>query len=254
VTPTPGRQTAIVTGSTRGIGRAIAMRLLTSGYTVVLNYAHNDDDAEATLAACRQIAPHVRLIKADVSDRGDAEAIIDITMDAYGRVDLLVNNAAQVIDKPALELTGDDWDRVLGVNLKGAFLCSQSAAPHMLGQDDGGLIVNIGSSTGIRGRLNGVNTCASKAGLMIMTQCLALEWAPRIRVNTVVPGLVATDEITTRYHLDDPATAERYTSTVPLQRLSVPDDVADAVFLLTLPEARYMTGQKLVIDGGRNML
>ena len=98
---------------------------------------------------------------------------------ASGRLDVLVNNAARVIDKPALEMTEEDWDDVLDVNLKGAFLCSQHAARQMLTQDDGGVIVNIGASTGIRGRRNGVNTCASKAGLMIMTQCLALELAPQ---------------------------------------------------------------------------
>ena len=164
-----------------------------------------------------------------------------------------MNNAARVIDKPALELTEADWDAVLDVNLKGAFLCSQHAARLMLAQDDGGVILNIGASTGIRGRRNGVNTCASKAGLMIMTQCLALELAPRIRVNTIVPGLVVTTETAARFGLGDPAVRRAREEATPLQRLGQPEDIADAVMLLLSPEAEFITGQKLVVDGGQNM-
>jgi NAD(P)-dependent dehydrogenase (short-subunit alcohol dehydrogenase family) len=139
------------------------------------------------------------------------------------------------------------------VNLKGAFLCSQHAARQMLTQDSGGLIVNIGASTGIRGRRNGVNTCASKAGLMVMTQCLALELAPAIRVNTIIPGLVETDETTHRFHLDDPAVRAEREHAIPMRRLGAPTDIADAVMLLLSPEARFITGQRIVVDGGQNM-
>jgi NAD(P)-dependent dehydrogenase (short-subunit alcohol dehydrogenase family) len=123
----------------------------------------------------------------------------------------------------------------------------------MLAQDDGGAILNIGAFTGIRARRNGINTCASKAGLMIMTQCLALELAPRIRVNTIVPGLVVTEETEKRFGLTDPDIQRQREAGVPLGRLGSPADVADAVMLALSPEARFMTGQKIIVDGGQNM-
>jgi len=194
-------RTAVVTGSSSGIGRAIAVRLLRSGYRVVLNYSADDERAAATLSLCQQIDPDVVLVKADVSDAEAALGLVQRAVEAFGALDVLVNNAAHVIDRPALEMAEDEWDRVVDVNLKGPFLCSQQAARQMLRQDDGGVILNIGASTGIRGRRNGVNTCASKAGLMVMTQCLALEWGPKIRVNTIIPGLTITEETERRFGL-----------------------------------------------------
>jgi 3-oxoacyl-[acyl-carrier protein] reductase len=244
---------AVVTGSTSGIGKAIAIRLLESGYRVVLNYSADDERAAAAIAQCQQIDPGAVIVKADISNAEAASGLIQQATDAFGRLDVLVNNAARVIDRPALEMTEHEWDAVVDVNLKGAFLCSQHAARQMLKQDDGGVILNIGASTGIRGRRNGVNTCASKAGLMIMTQCLALELGPRIRVNTIIPGLVVTDETEQRFGLHDPSARRQREQTVPLQRLGQPDDVADAVMLMLTDESRFITGQKVVVDGGQNM-
>jgi NAD(P)-dependent dehydrogenase (short-subunit alcohol dehydrogenase family) len=150
-------------------------------------------------------------------------------------------------------MTEDEWDQVVNVNLKGAFMCSQHAARQMLTQPSGGVILNIGASTGIRGRRNGVNTCASKAGLMMMTQCLALELAPKIRVNTIVPGIVVTDETRKRFGLGDPAALRAREAAIPLQRAGQPDDIASAVLLMLSDDARFITGQKLVVDGGQNM-
>ncbi len=158
------RRAAIVTGSTSGIGRAIATRLLGSGYSVILNYSSGDERAGETLDRCREISPRVELAKADIKDSSAVAALTRRAVDAFGRIDVLVNNAARVIDKPALEMTEEEWDAVLDVNLKGAFLCSQHAARQMLRQDEGGVILNIGASTGIRGRRNGANTCAFKQG------------------------------------------------------------------------------------------
>ncbi len=248
-----GQRTAVVTGSTSGIGRAIALRLLRAHYNVVLNYAADSARASAALADCHKISQHVILMKADISEATAAAALIGRAVQQFGGIDVLVNNAARVIDKPALQMTEGDWDRVLDVNLKGAFLCSQQAARHMLAQDDGGVILNIGASTGIRGRRNGVNTCASKAGLMVMTQCLALELGPKIRVNTIIPGLTLTAETQQRFGLSDPATRQAREETIPLRRLGRPSDVADAVMLLLSGEARFISGQKLVVDGGQYM-
>jgi len=244
---------AVITGSSSGIGRAIALRLLRSGYSVVLNYSADDQRAASALAECREIAPDVALVKADVSNPHDVSNLMERTVEAFSRIDVLINNAARVIDKPALEMTEDEWDRVVNVTLKGAFLCSRHAARQMMKQDDNSVILNIGASTGLRGRRNGINTCASKAGLMMMTQCLALELAPKIRVNTIIPGLIVTEETKQRFRLDDVAVRRRREDTVPLRRLGQPEDVADAIMLMLADQARFMTGQKVVVDGGQDM-
>lgn len=246
-------RTAIVTGSSSGIGKAIALRLLRSGYAVVLNYSTDDERASTTLTECQATGGPAIMVKANIGTSAGATHLFGRAVQEFHRIDVLVNNAARVIDKPALELTEDDWDRVLDVGLKGAFLCSQLAARHMLQQDDGGVIINIGTSTGIRGRRNGVNTCASKAGLMVMTQCLALELGPKVRVNTLIPGLTYTDETRIRFHLDNADVRSAQEGTIPLGRLGQPQDVADALMLLLSDEARYLTGQRLIADGGRFM-
>ncbi len=247
------RRVAVITGSSSGIGRAIALRLLRSGYGVVLNYSTDDKRAASALAECREIGPDVALVKADVSNPHDVSNLMERTVEAFSRIDVLINNAARVIDKPALEMTEDEWDRVVNVTLKGAFLCSRHAARQMMKQDDNSVILNIGASTGLRGRRNGINTCASKAGLMMMTQCLALELAPKIRVNTIIPGLIVTEETKQRFRLDDVAVRRRREDTVPLRRLGQPEDVADAIMLMLADQARFITGQKVVVDGGQDM-
>lgn len=242
-----------MTGGTSGIGKAIAQRLLRMGYGVVLNFSADETRAEAALAECREISPSVILAKADVSRSGEVRDLVGKALEGFGRIDVLVNNAARVADRPMLEMTEAEWDTVLDVNLKGAFLCSQAAARIMLEQDNGGVIINIGASTGIRGRRNGVNTCASKAGLMVMTHCLALELAPKIRVNTVIPGLTQTDETVMRFGLSDPQTRLAREAQIPLGRIGLPEDVAGAVAMLLSDEAAFINGQRIVVDGGQNM-
>jgi len=246
-------KTAVITGSTRGIGKAIALRLAQQNYNVALNYASDDEHAQQMLQFCRQMTPHVLLVKADVSHKASVEMLMRKTVQTFQSLDVLINNAACVVDKPLLELTEDDWDRVVDTNMKGTFLCSQIASHYMLQQDEGGVILNIGASTGIRGRKNGINTCASKAGIMIMTQCLALELGPKVRVNTIIPGLTKTEETEKRFHLDDPDVLQARTATIPLQRIGTPEDVADAVMLLLANESRFINGQKIVVDGGQYM-
>lgn len=244
---------AIVTGSSTGIGRAIALRLLRAGFAVVVNYSHDSVQAEQTEADCRQIGHLFAVERADVSIGAEATRLVERAISEFGRLDVLINNAARVADKPALEMTEDDWDNVVDVNMKGAFLCSQAAARYMLSQDNGGVILNIGASTGITARRNGVNTCASKAGMMIITQCLALELSPKIRVNTIVPGLTLTAETERRFRLSDPMVRAERENAIPMQRVGRPEDVADAVMLMLSDDARFITGQKLLVNGGQYM-
>ena len=162
-----------------------------------------------------------------------------------------MNNAARVADKPLHAMSEEDWNSVVDTNMKGTFFCSQIASSYMLQQDDGGIILNIGAPTGLRGRKNGINTCASKAGVMAMTLCLALELGPRIRVNTIIPGLTRTEETIKRMHLNDPAVLQNRTASIPLQRIGTPEDVANAVTLLLSEDAHFINGQQIVVDGGQ---
>lgn len=244
---------AVVTGSTSGIGKAIAVRLAREGYRVMMNYFHDEQRAASAVEEVRRTGGQCCLVRADIGRSGEAVKLIGQAIEVFGQVDVVINNAARVADAPVLDMTEEQWDSVLSVNLKGAFLIAQAAARYMMSQDGGGTILNIGASTGIRGRRNGVNTCASKAGLMVMTQCLALELAPKVRVNTIIPGLVITDETQERFSLDDPDVRRQREAAVPLARLGTPDDVADAVMLAISAEARFITGQKIIVDGGQNM-
>jgi 3-oxoacyl-[acyl-carrier protein] reductase len=247
------RPAAIVTGSSDGIGKAIAMRLLAEGYSVVINYSHDDGRAKQTLEDCRQIDDHVFLVKADVSIADQAQSLVNRAVREFGHLEVLVNNAARVADKPILEMSEHEWDVVVDVAMKGAFLCSQAAARQMNLQDNDGVILNIGASTGISARRDGINTCASKAGLMIMTQCMALELSPKIRVNTIVPGLIVTAETESRFRLGDPDVLKSRQSAVPLRRLGRPEDVASAVMLMLAADAGFITGQKIFVNGGQYM-
>jgi NAD(P)-dependent dehydrogenase (short-subunit alcohol dehydrogenase family) len=246
-------RTALVTGSTSGIGMAIAIHLLNAGHKVVLNYSTNDQRAAEALDRCKSISPTILLVKADVSDSDAVASMMRQIIGTFGTLDILINNAARVIDRPMLEMTEAEWDQVVNVNMKGAFLCAQSAAQLMMRQSDGGVILNIGASTGIRARRNGINTCSSKAGLMLMTQCLALELAPKVRVNTIIPGLTLTEETGHRFRLNDPDVLRAREESIPLQRIGRPEDIADAVLMMLSDEARFITGQRIVVDGGQNM-
>ena len=246
-------RTAVITGSTRGIGKAIALRLAREDYNVVLNYASDDSQAQETLRLCQQENPNVLLVKADVSSRDAVERLMRETFQRFQAVDVLINNAARVVDKPLHEMTEEDWDVVVDTSMKGVFFCAQIASSYMLQQEEGGIILNIGAATGIRGRKNGINTCASKAGVMVMTLCLALELGPKIRVNTIVPGLTRTEEAAERFHLNDPTVLHAREETIPLRRIAMPEDIANTVMLLLSDEAGFINGQKIVVDGGQYM-
>lgn len=237
--------TAIVTGGSRGIGRAIACALARDGYQIVLNYRADDDAAAEAVEACRSAGAAAVPVKADVSQRAGVDRLVDEALGRFGAIHVLVNNAGRNIDRPFLEMSDEDWRTVLETNLSSAFMCAQAAARSMVA-GDGGVIINIGSTTAIRGRANGANYCAAKAGLLTLTKCLALELAPKVRVNCVIPGSVDSGA-------GDPARLARVLGTVPLGRMGTPEDVAQAVSYLVSARAAYVTGQKVIVDGGQFM-
>lgn len=246
-------RTVIITGATRGIGRAISLKLASQGFNLALNYLADDVNAEKTLNECLELTPNIRLIKGDVSSVKDVEAIVRITVDAFHSIDAVINNAGQNIDKPLLEMKETDWDRVVNTNMKGVFLLSQAAARHMLAQDRKGHIINIAATTGIQGRANGINYCASKAGVIVMTKCLALELGPKIRANCVIPGFTRTRESIKRFDLENRENEELEKRKIPLNRLARPEEIADMVSFLLSHQASYINGQKFIVDGGEYM-
>jgi NAD(P)-dependent dehydrogenase (short-subunit alcohol dehydrogenase family) len=246
-------KTVVITGSGKGIGRALALKLASLSYNLVLNYLADEASACDVLRCCERLTPHVRLVRADVARRAEAELLIDTAYEAFGSVDILVNNAGINIDKPMHELTDEDWERVVDTNMKGVFLCAQRASSYMLQQPQGGVILNMGATTAIRGRMNGLNYCASKAGVLTMTKCMALELAPHVRVNCLIPGFTATREVEHRYRLSDPEVLRGVKQKIPLQRIATPEEIAEvAAFLISEP-ARHITGQKIIVDGGEFM-
>ncbi len=238
---------AVVSGGTRGIGLALSRRLVKLGHRVVALYRA---DAAAARAAAAELGPLLTTLAVDVGDPDDVARAAETVLAQQGPPRVLVNNAGRNIDRPVLELDVDDWRRVVDTNLNGAFYLTRMLAPSM---SDGAVIVNIGATTGIRPRRNGANYCASKAGLLQLTKCLALELAPRIRVNCLIPGMTGTDELVTRFHLDDPAALADVVAGIPQARIGTTDDIADALEFLVGPGSAYLTGQKLIVDGGQFM-
>jgi acetoacetyl-CoA reductase/3-oxoacyl-[acyl-carrier protein] reductase len=240
---------AVVSGATRGIGRALSRRLIKLDHRVVGLY--RTDDAAATDAAA-DLGAGFTSMRCDVADADAVDVAAAAIRARFGAPRVLVNNAGVNADRPFLEMSVDDWRRVVDTNLTGAFLLSRAIVPLMRAADDP-VVVNIGATTGIRPRRNGVNYCASKAGLLQLTKCMALELAPQIRVNCLIPGMTLTDELVTRFRLDDPEALARVLAEIPLNRIGDTDDIADALEFLVGTRSAYLTGQKLVVDGGQFM-
>lgn len=240
---------AVVSGGTRGIGLTLTTRLVKLGYRVVALY-RGDADAAARLVA--EHGDRVATDRVDVADPAAVTAWAERLLAAHGTPAVLVNNAGVNVDRPFLEMTEEDWSTVLDTNLSGPFRLTKALAPAMLAAGSGN-VVNVGATTGIRPRLNGVNYCASKAGLLQLTKCLALELAPAVRVNCLIPGMTDTEELRTRFRLDDPDRLAAVLAEIPRRRLGSTDDIADALEFLVSPQSGYLTGQKLIVDGGQFM-
>ncbi len=241
------QQVMLITGSGRGIGRAIALRLAGAGTTIVINdIPAAADTARETAGAVRDKGGQSFVVLGDISKEEDVAAMIERIVAEHGRLDVLVNNAGITRDQLLLRMSLEDWDRVLNVNLKGAFLCVRAVVRHMMKQRSG-KIVNIASVAGIVGNAGQANYSAAKGGLIALTKTIAKEVGSRgINVNAIAPGFIDTD-MTRKL----PETVKQeILKQVPLGLFGTPEDVANAVAFLVSEEARYITGQVLRVDGG----
>ena len=240
---------ALVTGGSRGIGRAVCLELARAGFAVAVNYAGNQQAAQETAEACRALGVKAESFAADVSRPEECARLFEEVLAAFGRVDVLVNNAGVTRDSLILCLSEEDFDKVLDTNLKGAFFCCKAAARPMMKQRFG-RIINLTSVVGLRGNPGQTNYSASKAGLIGLTKSLAKELASRgITANAVAPGFIDTDM--TRAMPE--AAKAAMNGTIPLGRPGQPEEVARAVAFFASEESGYITGQVLCVDGGMAM-
>ncbi len=242
-------KTAVVTGGSRGIGRAICLELARRGANVVFSYAGNTAAAEKTLEELKALGVEARAVQGNVADPAAAKTLIDTAVKELGGIHILVNNAGITRDGLAMAMKEEDFDAVIETNLKGAFLCMKAAIRPMM-KARYGRIVNMSSVVALRGNPGQVNYCASKAGLIGMTKSLAKEMGARgITVNAVAPGYISTDMTAALPDAARPAML----ATIPVGRAGNPEDVAAAVAFLASEEAGYITGQVLSVDGGMGM-
>ncbi len=240
---------ALVTGASRGIGKAIALELAKRGAKVAVNYAKNTGAANEVVAAIKASGGEAVALQADVADTRAAAALVKSAHEAFGRLDILVNNAGTTRDMVIMMMPEEDWDAVMNTNLKSAFNCCKAAVKIMMRQR-GGRIVNISSVSGVMGNAGQTNYSASKAGLIGFTKALAREVAPRnITVNAIAPGFIPTELTATMPEALKTATL----TAIPLGRWGTAQEVADAVAFLASDQAGYITGQTLNVDGGMAM-
>ena len=242
-------KTALVTGGSRGLGRAVCLELAKGGANVVLCYAGNEAAAQETVREIEALGAKALTICCDVSDAAQVDALVKAAVETFGRIDILVNNAGITRDNLLMRMSEADFDAVISTNLKGTFLCMKAVSRLMLKQRYG-RIVNLSSVVGLRGNAGQVNYAASKAGVVGMTKSLAKELASRgVTVNAVAPGFIETDMTAA---LTDAARAAAQGS-IPMNRLGAPEDVAKAAAFLASDDAAYITGQVLAVDGGMAM-
>ncbi len=240
------KQVAVVTGAGRGIGRAICIELARRGFHVVVNYGHQKEAAEEVVQKCRQFGVQAVAVKADMSRKADCDFLMKEALKLTGKVQVWVNNAGITRDNLLLRMSEEEFQKVIDLNLTGAFYGMKAAVSVMIRQRYG-RIVTISSIAGVRGNAGQVNYSASKAGVIGMTKSLAKEVASRnITVNAIAPGMIATEMVDA---IPD-KTREEMVKSIPMRRMGEPKDVANAVAFLAGEDAGYITGQVLCVDGG----
>ena len=237
---------ALVTGASKGIGRAVALRLGEQGVSVAVNYNSSPDEADETVEGLLESGVDAFPVQADVSDLDQVSRMIDEVNERFDQIDILVNNAGIISDSLLVRMSDDAWDRVIATNLNGMFYCSRAVVRQMI-RRRWGRIINIGSVVGIRGNIGQANYSASKAGMIGFTKALAKEVATRgITVNTVTPGYISTDTV----DVLPQATKDRIMTWIPQGHFGEVDDVAHLVAFIASQKAKYMTGQIVSVDGG----
>jgi 3-oxoacyl-[acyl-carrier protein] reductase len=243
---------AIVTGSSRGVGKAVALGFAQQGANVVINYTSNQDAAKETVNAVQAVGSKAIAVKADVARKKEAEDLVGAAVETFGRIDILVNNAGFTRPALLLKMTEDQWDQVVDIHLKGAFLCSQAAGLRMKEQNNG-KIINVMSVAGLVGTVGQVNYSAAKGGILSMTKSIARELARyNVCCNVISLGIVATD-MTEKIRSDEKL-REIYMNRILLKRFAEPEDISPAFVFLASDESNYITGQLLCVDGGYGMI
>ena len=239
-------KTAIITGSGRGIGKAIALKLASLGANIVVNDIPSSQDADATSEEIKNMGVGSIVVKGDVRNIDDVNELIKATMDKFGKIDIFVNNAGITRDGLMLRMSEEDWDMVMDINLKGAFNCIKTVARPMMKQRSGS-IINITSIVGVMGNAGQANYVASKAGLIGLTKTTAKEFASRgIRCNAVAPGFI--QSAMTDVLPDD--VKQKYFDSIPLGKFGQTEDIANVVAFLASDMSAYVTGQTINVDGG----
>jgi len=240
-------KSVLVTGAGRGLGRQLASDFAGAGAQVAINYDTSEAAAADVVALIEESGGKAIACKADVSSAHEVTALVDNVMLAFGKIDILINNAGISMDAPFLELSVAAWDRVMDVNLKGPFLLSQAVGRHMVAAGQG-RIVNISATTAIQARVGNANYAASKAGLNMLTQSMALELGPHVNVNTVALGAVDSPLVRELFTEEQIAAAA---NDVPLNRITTYEETSAFVLMLASDTASFMTGQTIPYDGGR---
>jgi NAD(P)-dependent dehydrogenase (short-subunit alcohol dehydrogenase family) len=232
---------ALVTGAAKRIGRSVALRLASEGADLIVSYRSSKAEADEVVAQIAAMGRRAVAVRADVAKREEVTALFAAVQKEFGRLDILVNNAGMFFPAKFEELTEEQWDRILDTNLKSQFLCSQAAAP-MLRRSGHGRIINFASLGGLLAWPAYTHYCVSKAGVIMLTRCLARALAPEITVNAIAPGTIS-------FPGDAPELAEDFIRRAPLHRTGTAEDIEDAVVFLA--ESGFVTGQVIVVDGGR---
>ena len=232
---------ALVTGAPKRIGRSVALRLASEGADVIVNYRRSKKEADEAVAQISAMGRRAFAAQADVSRKNEVAAMFAVVEKEFGRLDILVNNAGMFFAAKFEDLAEEQWDLILDTNLKSQFLCSQAAAP-LLRRSGAGRIINFASLGGLLAWPSYTHYCVSKAGVIMLTRCLARALAPEITVNAIAPGTIS-------FPNDAPGLAEDFIQKAPLKRTGTPKDIEDAVVYLA--QAPFVTGQVMVVDGGR---